>query len=75
MDAKYHTNVTNNKIVGKRRTEDSFDLLQYLSEEEKKFLAERAGYANVLVLLPLTEFSLWNLLQILYKIKRENVFT
>lgn len=62
MDAKYHNKVTNKKIVGERRTEDSFDRLQYFSQEEKKFLAERAGYANGLVLLPLTVFSLWNLL-------------
>lgn len=58
MDAKDHTEVRNNKMVGKGRTEDHFDLLQYFSQGEKKFLAERTDSANGLVLLSLTEFSL-----------------
>lgn len=75
MDAKDQTEVMNNKIAGKGRTEDHFDLLQYFSQEEKKILAERTDCANGLVLLPLTEFSLWNPLQIPFKIKDENLFT
>lgn len=58
MDAKGQTEVMNNKIAGKGRTEDHFDLLQYFSQEGKKILAERTDCANGLVLLSLTEFSL-----------------
>lgn len=59
MDTKDHTKLMNNKIVGKGRREDHFDLLHYFSQE-KKNLAERTDCASALVLLSLTEFSLWN---------------
>lgn len=58
MDTKDHTKLMNNKIVGKGRREDHFDLLHYFSQEEKKNLAERTDCASALVLLSLTEFSL-----------------
>lgn len=41
MDIKDHTKVMDNKIVGKGRTEDHFNLLQYFSQEEKKKISSK----------------------------------
>jgi len=54
MDTKDHIKETNNKMVGKGRTEDHCDLLQYFSQEEKNFLRERTNCANGLVWLSLS---------------------
>ena len=58
MDAKDHAIVMNNEDMGKGRTEDYFWPAIVLFTRKEKILTERTDYANGLVLLSLTEFSL-----------------